>query len=161
MGRPKKSIAELKQSGTYRPSRHASPADTDHVEDVATEQLERPEKLDEAAAEVWDELVELLGGSIRRRDIHALVELCRWIARSDKIAADLDALAPTDKTFKALLINAGIATDKVSDLTKRFGISPADRMKLKAEVPTGPAVAKVPTRPKTKLDKMGAPKREK
>lgn len=156
MGRPRKSIAEHKANGTYRPGKHGIEPQAEEPAEPA-ESIERPADLGEDAARAWDELVQLLAGVIRRRDIPALKELARWTARSDRIAAELDKLKPGDKEFKALLVAAGIATDKVSDLTKRFGISPADRAKLKAEAPVV-AVAKVPTRPKTKLDKQGPPK---
>jgi hypothetical protein len=158
MGRPRKSIAEHVANGTYRPSRHGGAAVEPGPGDGPAETIERPTKLGAEAARIWEELAELLAGSIRKRDVPALVELARWIARSDRIAELLDSLDPTDKDFKGLLVQAGIATDKVSDLTKRFGISPADRAKLKA-IPSvnGPAVAKVPTRPQTKLDRAGKP----
>jgi hypothetical protein len=153
VGRPSKSIEEHKANGTYRPSRHGVLAGFVELEPEPAEALARPEKLDGEAAKVWDELVELLGDSVRKVDTPVLVELSRWIARSDKIAAQLDPLDAADKQFKSLLIAAGIATDKVSTLTKLL----ADRKKLKTES-AQPAPAKVPTRPKTKLDQMGAPK---
>jgi hypothetical protein len=158
VGRPRKSVAEHKANGTYRPGKHGVEEPAVVQDGPVVEVIERPEKLSEDAAKIWDELVELLKGSIRRRDVPALVELCRWIARADKVADELDAVSPTDAKFKALMIVAGIATDKVSDLTKRFGISPADRMKLRTEVQSAPVAAKVPTRPRTKLDRAGPPK---
>lgn len=159
MGRPAKTIAEHRANGTYRPSRHGAEP-VGEAETELVEKVERPAKLSPEAVVIWEELVAILRGVIRQRDVPALTELARWIVRSDRIAEKLDALDPTDTAFKAMLIAAGIATDKVSDLTKRFGISPADRMRLRSDAPAA-AVAKVPVRPQTKLDRAGAPKKGK
>lgn len=158
MGRPRKTLSEHLAKGNYRPCRHG-PLSSE-PEESPLEAIEKPTKLDADAGRVWDELSELLAGVIRRRDIPALTELCRWTARADRIAKELDVLSPADKLFKGLLIAAGIATDKISDLTKRFGISPADRQRLGAGN-AAPTVAKVPVRGPTKLDKSGPPKKAK
>lgn len=157
MGRPRKSVAEHLANGTYKPGRHGPlPGEP---EEPALESIECPRELDDESRRVWGDLADLLAGVIRRRDIPALKELCRWITRADRIAKELDVLAPSDKSFKGLLVAAAIATDKVSDLTKRFGISPADRQRLRTG-DAAPTVAKVPTRPVTKLDKQGPPKKK-
>ena len=129
--------------------------------DEPAERLVRPPSLTGRAAEVWDELAGLLGGVVRRRDVPALVELCRWVERSERIAKELDAMPPAAREFKGLLVAAGIATDKVAMLTARFGLSPADRARIKADKVAGPAAApkpKVKTRQPTKLDAAGGPK---
>jgi len=158
MGRPRKSIDEHLRNGTYRPDRHGPLPVPVSPADAPAEKLVRPPSLTGRAAAVWDELAGLLGGIVRRKDIPALVELCRWIERSERIAATLDKLKPTEKEFKGLVVVAGIATDKVAVLTSRFGLSPADRAKIKAEIAAGPPKPKVPVRPATKLDKQGGPR---
>ncbi len=161
MGSPRKPIEEHVRNGTYREDRHGPlPGASLPVGDEPVERLVKPDSLGGRAAEVWADLTGLLGGVVRRRDVPALVELCRWVERSERIAKELDAMEPTDREFKGLLISAGIATDKVAVLTARFGLSPADRARIKADrlAPVAPAKPKVKTRQPTKLDAAGGPK---
>ena len=151
MGRKRRAVEDRKLTGEYRADRHG-PAPEEGGE---AESLVRPSSLSTCAVLVWDELVGMLAGVARKRDVPVLAELCRWVERSNRIAAALDAMQPTDKDFGRLLVSAGIATDKVDKLASRFGLNPTDR----AKVPQGegPAKAKVPTRPRTKLDTQGGP----
>lgn len=151
MGRKSRPVADRLLDGTYQASRHGPPP----AEGGEGESLVRPSTLSGRAADVWDEYAALLSGVVRRRDVPVLAELCRWVERSERIAAALDTLKPTDGPFPKLLVSAGIATDKVAKLSALFGLNPTDR----AKVPSGdgPAKAKVPTRPRTKLDAQGGP----
>lgn len=149
MGRKARPVADRLLDGTHRPDRHGLPPD----DGGGVERLERPSSLSGRAAEVWDEYVSLLSGVVRRRDVMVLEELCWWKAQSEKLRAVADAADPTDKGHKQLVIQAGIASDKVAKLSALFGLNPTDR----AKVPQGegPRAAKVPTRPRTKLDAQG------
>ena len=62
------------------------------------------------------------------------------------------------KGYKDLLIAAGIATTNFERYCSRFGLTLADRMKLRIDKPTGPAKPKVMTRPRTSIDHQGKPK---
>lgn len=146
MGRKARAVVDRIADGTYQASRHGPPPD----DGGEVERLERPKSLEGRAAEVWDEYTALLSGVVRRRDIPVLVELCRWVARSDRIAEALDAMGVDTPAYRALSVTAGIASDKVDKFAARFGANPVDRPKVPQG--EGPKAARVPTRPRTKLD---------
>jgi hypothetical protein len=170
-GRPAKSVEHHLAKGTYRPSRHgplpATPAPAVIQTPVSVPASggpppERPGELTGRAAEWWDQYTRQLGGLVRETDTAALAELCRWVTRSELIAARLDAMDPAAREYKALIVSAGIATDKVATLGARFGLTPADRAKGKVAAPppaegAGPAKPKVRARPQTGIDREGKP----
>lgn len=151
MPTPRKSTEDHLRDGTYKPSKHGP---LPSAEPVEAERLRRPESLTGRAAAVWSELVKLLTGVVRKRDVPVLAELCRWVERSERIAAVLDAIDATDPAFGKMLVNAGIATDKVAKLSALFGSTPADRAKVRAVVAEGGGRGKVATRPRTSLDQQ-------
>src|SRR5262245_17594272 len=126
MPTPKRPIEDRLLDGTYKPSKHGPV----YAPPQPAETLKKPAALTGKAGAVWKELVETLGGTVRRRDVPALAELCRWIERSDRVAKELDALAVTDPEFKALLVCAGICADKIASLSAKFGATPVDGQKV-------------------------------
>ena len=189
-GRPRKPIEELLRNGTYRADRHgplpdllanadggatanatvntaaanaATAAESLAVSsgvDEPGERLPKPSQLTGRAAEIWRELAGLLQSVLRRRDQPALAELCRWVARSERIAETLDAMEPTRKEYRQLLTAAAVATGQVTQLTARFGLSPADRSKVRGALIAAASTAtksKVASRPSTDLDRRGKP----
>ncbi len=161
MPTPRKSLEQHIKDGTYRRDRHGPRpeeiARTPVSERVVPANPERPEDLTGVAGEVWDKLIGLLGEAVHDRDRPLLAELCRWWAELKRVQTALAESAPGEKGYNQLLIAGGICSDKLDKLASRFGLTPADRAKLKAEN-TGPPIAKVPTRPRTKLDQQGPPK---
>lgn len=137
--------------GTYRADRHGplTPADQPAPPPPP------PKHLTEAERKAWDTLSNLLSGVVKPRDVPTLVELCRWVARADGLAVALESVGPGEKGFAQLLTASAIATDKVLLLSTRFGLSPADRMRLREE--GRPTVSKVRTRPRTALDAAPPP----
>jgi phage terminase small subunit len=117
----------------------------------------KPESLPAAQSELWDELSSLLAGVVTDRDASMLMEACWWWAELRRVQAVLRGMVPGEKGYKDTLIGAGICTTNLDRILCRFGLTPADRAKLKAET-SGPPVAKVATRPKTRLDAQGPPK---
>lgn len=154
MAMPRKPLEQRILDGTYKPSKHGPVTAADLPEPMPP----KPKYLTEAESVAWDRLALVLVGVVKKRDVPTLVELCRWLARADKLAAQLDGMTLTAKGYPRLFTLAAIATDKVLLLSTRFGVSPADRAKLRADLPSGPAKPKVLTRPRTKLDKLGKPK---
>lgn len=177
MGRPRKSLEDHVREGTYRRDRHGplpgegeseSPAPAirepsslaDRPGDDATATHAPPRKpsdlVGEAAA-MWDRLVVMLAGVVRERDAATLAEMCRWHAELRRVQAVLGKMTPGAKGYNQLLVAAGICGDKFEKLAGKFGMNPTDRGKLRI-VESGPRVAKVPTRPRTKFDLQGKPK---
>lgn len=150
----RKSVEQHVLDGTYRADRHG-PLTPDNTPAIAPPPM--PPKLTETERVVWRQLVGVLTGVVKPRDVTTLVELCRWVVRADTIAAVLAVAQPGQKGYTQLLTAAAIATDKVAVLSGRFGLSPADRAKLGVDTST-PTPAKVKTRPRTKLDGEAPPK---
>jgi phage terminase small subunit len=157
MARPRKPVAEHLKNGTYRADRHG-PLASDDVPREAFAPPVKPAEMNSDAAAVWDRVIPLLAGSVRDRDSPLLAELCYWWAELERVTAVRDGMVPGEKGYNSILIASGICADKVVKLSEKFGLTPADRAKLKPEVAAGPAAAKVPTRPRTKLDAKGKPK---
>lgn len=178
MGRPRKSIADHLKDGTYRRDRHGPlPGESADAATVATPTREpsslanpptddaiathapprKPADLVGDAAAMWDRLVVMLAGVVRERDAATLAEMCRWHAELRRVQAVLGKMTPGAKGYNQLLVAAGICGDKFEKLAGKFGMNPTDRGKLRI-VESGPRVAKVPTRPRTKLDMKGPPR---
>lgn len=157
MGRPKKSIEQHLKDGTYRPDRHGPIPGAGGGSGVVAPP-KKPADLNSDAAAIWSKLLPLLANTVRDRDAPLLAELCLWWAELERVTTVRDAMVPGEKGYKDILIASGICADKVTKLGEKFGLSPRDRAKLKPEVQAGPVAAKVPTRPRTKLDASGAPK---
>lgn len=99
----------------------------------------------------------LLAGVLTDRDMPILTELCWWWSELRRMQTGLGGMTPGEKGYKDMLVCAGICSTNLDKLAVRFGLTPVDRARLKGEA--GPPVAKVPVKPKTKLDTMGPPKR--
>jgi phage terminase small subunit len=158
MGRPKKSAADHIKAGTYREDRHGPPPTTDGVTAESRRLPKKPEDLGEVASAVWDELLPLLADRARESDAARLADLCRWRVRLSQCAEHLDEFEIGTVGFGRVMVSLGIIEDKVNNLSRQFGLTPESRAKLKPEVSAGPVAAKVPTRPRTKLDMKGPPK---
>lgn len=158
MGRPRKPVTDHLVNGTYRPSRHGPVGDPVRNEpgQVCEKPPAKPRSLTGPAGDVWDDLIAILGGIVRKRDVPALADLCRWVARMQRIAGTVDEMDPTDPAFVKTLTAAGIATTNFERYCSKFGLTPRDRVRL--GVPDSDAgKAKVATRPRTKLDGEGQP----
>lgn len=156
MGRPRKPVEEHVKNGTYRADRHGPLSDAIPGEVIAPPK--KPADMNGDASAVWDRVVPLLAGAVRDRDAPLLAELCQWWAELERVTVVRDAMVPGEKGYNSILIASGICADKVVKLSEKFGLTPADRAKLKPEVAAGPVAARVPTRPRTALDKKGKPK---
>jgi phage terminase small subunit len=142
--RPRVPVEQRLIEGTYKPSRHG-PLPVVNGDGGAPV---KPKHVKGEAAKVWKNLLTLLAERVQQSDGGMLGELCIWWARLNTINASLDELEPGSAEFGRALIQAGIATDKVSKMAQQFGLTPADRAKL-GVVSTGPPVAKVPSKSKS------------
>lgn len=155
-GRPPKSLQDHIRDGTYRRDRHGPrPEERAAAQPPSVPPL-KPEVISASQSELWDQLSELLAGVVSERDAPILLELCWWWSELRRVQVALRAMVPGAKLYKDTLIAAGICSTNLDRLASRFGLTPADRARLKAD--TGPPKAKVPTRPRTKLDAAGPPK---
>lgn len=152
-GRPPKPVEKHVLDGTYRADRHgplAGPAG------ATAPPPAKPADLAGEAAELWDHLSRLLAGVVCERDGTHLAELCRWWAELRRTQAGLATAEVGGVRYTALLAAAAKCSQQFDRLASRFGLTPADRARLKTEA-AGPAKPKVAVRPPTKLDGEGPP----
>ena len=154
-----KSLEEHMAAGTFRADRHAHllpPGGLAAAVDGAADPLVRPAGLSDAEAAKWDKIVGTLGAAVTARDETQMVELVRWACRADQLAETLAGLSPEEKGYPKTLVSAAIIADKLTKLAGGFGMSPADRAKLR-QVAAPPTRAKVATRQPTAMDMSGPP----
>jgi len=154
-GRPRKPAEDHHANGTYRPGKHGP---LPNAADPSDSPPAKPRGLASAVAAKWDAISPPLAHLLRPYHGGLLLELCRWLVRADELDAALAGYSRVDKEYVNLLSAASTATANLLALSQRFGLSPADRAKIKIVLPAGGAAAakpKVSTRPRTKLD--GAP----
>lgn len=156
MGRPKKPLSELSPN-SYRPSRHG-PRVVDDSGEVPAE-LVKPASLGEAAGNLWERIASLYGPAIKNKDVILLELMCQLWGELQRDIAAMQKTGPGNKKRPGLVRSVSSLTATFDTIAKRFGMTPADRAKLKVvDGPVGPQKAAVETRPKTKLDKAGRPK---
>jgi phage terminase small subunit len=154
MARPRKPTEQHVLAGTYRRDRHGP------LEDAADGSFAPPEKpagLGSKASDFWDVVVKLLEGVVRERDGPQLHQLCFWWAKWEDAEIAIQDFEIGTMDYTRALNVASVASQNFDRIAKRFGLTPADRAALRAEHATTQK-PKVATRPKTQLDKQGAPK---
>lgn len=160
-GRPRKSIDELKKSGSYRPSRHGI-APSAEVDSAPV----RPVNLTGVAAQHWDRLMVALTGRVVAADGPLLSMACEWLAIEQECREALAGLEPSTPEHGRVLRSAASAAAAADRILKGFALTPAMRAKLPAPPPpVDPRGGKffpqrTPRRPPTQLDRMGPPKHQ-
>jgi len=131
-GRPRKPKALKVLQGTFRKDRDGDPAS----EVPAEGEPRKPTDLKEAASTFWDEIVPgLVAARIARAcDTAALTVLCQWWDRYLRFSSALDEIEePKDKEARRLTIMTGIAWNQFERIAAKFGLTPADRARLKPD----------------------------
>lgn len=125
--------------------------------DEPTQPPIKPTGMERGQSKVWDQLFPLISRVAREGDAPLLADLCFWWNELRKIKAEISKMKPSDKRYNQRITGAAIIQDKVDKIACRFGLTPADRTRLRVEM-AGPQKPRVATRPRTKLDKNGKPK---
>lgn len=145
MGRPFKSIAEHQLHGTYRRDRHGDRADGASAPGSPI----KPADLPADAAELWESILgSLPTAAVASVDYAALTGCCRWYSVMLANLRQLDA--GTGDAYKLTTL-ASIASKQFATFAQRFGLTPADRAKLRllaTEIPDADEMRffSVPTR---------------
>lgn len=144
-------------NGTYRPGKHGPrPTVPDPVEGPPA----KPADLSADVAAKWDATVPHLAHLLRPYHAALLVDLCRWQVRAEQIEQAIEKTTVGEKEYVALLNAAATVTGALLGLSQRFGLTPADRAKMKLLPTTSAAQAakpKVAARPRTALDGQAPP----
>ena len=129
MGRPPKSLKQHKQDRTYRADRHGS-----RVSDAAFEGdlPTRPDDLSVDELAVWELVVNTSPeGLLRSIDESELRGCCEWYGEYRKVMGAMRPMRATAKAYYRLANLAAIAWKHFAAAASRFGMTPADRARLK------------------------------
>ena len=147
MPMPKKTTEELKKSGSYRPSRHGkeiSPASIKYIP-------KPPSRLNRPAKEEWKRIVKELSNQDQLSNIDkgALSLLCESYGRAVEID---ETVRSTSGSWGLYLLDAKNsrlievyhrAIDYYSKNCGAFGITPAERLKVKPKDPKDSAFGRI------------------
>lgn len=133
MARPPKPTEQHRLDGTYRADRHGSAGASVDAAGVPT----KPRGLKGEGEKLWKRVVPGLvsSGVARACDTDCLVSLCEWWARYVRFALMLDS-ADLDTDPKDLSRYTRLASQcwgEFARLAGKFGLTPADRVKLRVE----------------------------
>lgn len=128
MARPPKSLRQHKRDRTYRADRHG-----DRVPDEAFDgDLERPDDLSVDELAVWQLVVDTSPeGVLRAIDASELTGCCWWYGEYCKAMRAMRPMRVTVKAYYRLANLAAIAWKHFAAAASRFGMTPADRARLK------------------------------
>jgi phage terminase small subunit len=126
MGRKPKPATLLMRQGTYRPGRH-------EVQPRAVGDLAKPRDLGKFGSKLWDGVIDFIEqqAGAGECDTECVAGMCRWYNEYRRLAEAVAALPPTDEDHRTLLYSAATAWRSFIDMASRFGITPADRARLK------------------------------
>jgi P27 family predicted phage terminase small subunit len=132
-GRPPKPLETHLLDGTHRADRHGD--GSDHVPADGSPVM--PATFTGEARALWETVVAgLVACKVARAvDTPALVMLCESWARYRKVSAALDALDPEQDSvaFGRLSRAAALHWQMFDKIAGRFGMTPADRMRLRVD----------------------------
>lgn len=134
-GRPPKPTALHKLHGTYREDRHGERADSE--EELFTGIPDKPHDLGPDADLLWDHVIGQLKAAkvVTGIDSASLEAMCRWWGRYKELDRRIVKESHDDDLCETLELRARrswLAFDRISS---RFGMTPADRAKLKTAPP--------------------------
>lgn len=128
-GRPRKPDELKILDGSWRPDRDGSPSS----QAVADGDPKPPPYLKGEALAFWNQVVPgLVDNNVAKtRDSAELALMCEWWGRLRKFTRQLDRMKGNDKRLYQMTVLVSIATDKFDKIASRFGLTPADRAKLR------------------------------
>src|SRR5262245_32665530 len=140
-GRPKKPDELKLLKGTWRRDQDGDPATVIQAPGVPA----MPRRLTGEAAEMWGRVVPglIAAGLARECDTDQLALMCEWYGRYREYSDRLDTAPESQDTYR-LMIQVGIANTNFDKVASRFGLTPSDRAKLRAD--SRPATQKVVSR---------------
>lgn len=125
----RKSRAEHRAEGSYRPSRHGSDAS------APPQAPSKPRGLGAEQAKLWDELTGLLSDRLRPEDGAILLIGVRWLCTWREASAALEGMAVGTLEYARTLSAVSIASQRFETIAKKLGMSPSDRETMSLESP--------------------------
>src|SRR5688572_26013881 len=128
-GENRKSRSRHKRDGTFRADRHAALVDD---RDFDGDLPERPADLTADEVQVWSHVVDTSpDGVLRRIDESELIGLCHWYGEYRRLMDLMRKTKVTAKAYFRLATLAAIAWKHFAAAASRYGMTPADRARLK------------------------------
>src|SRR5262249_4404406 len=136
MGRPRKTVAELKRAGTYRPCRHGSraaeetaaacesPTACETSPPAVPAPLSVPADLAGVAAGWWVRLAAALVGRLEASDGPLLARACEWLAEAERCKEKLAELSPGDVEHGRVMRSMVAADAAANGILGKYGLSP-------------------------------------
>lgn len=150
MARPRKPKAKHIRDGTYREDRHGAMVDDS---DFDGDLPERPADLSVDELAVWELVINSSPeGVLRAIDEAELTGCCWWYGEYCKVMRAMRPMKVTVKAYYRLASLAAIAWKHFAAAASRFGMTPADRARLK----TAPSKPKDDSDPLATLKLLGA-----
>jgi phage terminase small subunit len=141
-GRPRKPDDLKIADGTWRKDRDGDPS----KKIPATGDPVCPKHVRGEALAFWKANVPglIASGVAKACDAPELAMMCEWHARYQKFSRVLGRMKGTDKRLYQVTVMLGIATQNFDKIAARFGLTPADRAKLRIDA--GKRTSAVPSR---------------
>lgn len=130
MARTRKPTGQHKIDGTFRKDRHGDRIDA-HQDFFSVPS--KPKELRDDGAKLWDTLSQQLTSAkiVSKLDEPALAAMCMWWQRYLDIHRAMESLHIADDEADVLEKRANRAWKAFEGIAMRFGMTPADRAKLK------------------------------
>ncbi|MHB9019805.1 MAG: P27 family phage terminase small subunit [Minisyncoccota bacterium] len=120
------------REGTYRQDRHK-------VSPAAPGVLLKPKDLGRWGNRLWESVCDFAEqAGAGECDTESLAGMCRWYQEYRRITAQVVRVGPTNDKHRALLYSAALCWRQFSEMAGRFGLTPADRAKLKSDLGVQP-----------------------
>jgi phage terminase small subunit len=133
LGRPAKSLHQHHRERTFRADRHGSRV---RDEQFNGDLPERPSDLSADEVAVWELVVNTSpDGVLRAIDATELTGCCWWYGEYCKAMNAMRPMKATAKAYYRLANLAAIAWKHFAAAASRFGMTPADRTRLKLTAP--------------------------
>jgi phage terminase small subunit len=130
--RPKPATLHMRQ-GTYKPGRH-------QIQPTAGGELVRPTGLGQHGHRLWNAVIDFAEtAGAGECDTECLAGMCRWYQQFRRMYELLEKLRPDDPRYVELMYPAAKAWKAFVDMASRFGLTPADRAKLKHGIEETPS----------------------
>jgi phage terminase small subunit len=113
------------RQGTYQPSRQGS-------QPFAIGDVVKPTDLGKWGSTLWDQVIDFAEhAGAGECDTECMAGMCRWYNEYRRIVSKMLKVSPANKLHHSLLYGAATAWRQFTDMASRFGLTPADRAKLK------------------------------
>lgn len=130
-GRPRDTLAELQEKGTYRPGLHGHLRKEQNDESL---DLTPPDSLSERGKVIWKTVAESLpAGTLHKLDLFNLESYCLLRVRFEELMRWLNTVTPADEEYHEILKSAKQTQSSINSLGKDLGMTKISRDRIVKE----------------------------